>query len=89
MLYTVKNTIVDLCRLARCRVFTRVTVEGVVLPLDFALSPSITRNILKGAYENNEVQIVKKTLCETDVVLECGGGDRVPCDVLCEANWVG
>ena len=69
MLYTARKIIINLCRELRCRIFPRAKVEGIILPLDSAVSLSLRSSMLDGAYEKNEVQIINKTLSQTDVVL--------------------
>jgi tRNA A58 N-methylase Trm61 len=46
----------------------------VALPLDMRISTSLRRAIVRGEYEKNELEIVRRTLEPGDRVLECGAG---------------
>jgi FkbM family methyltransferase len=58
----------------QCR-FTPYTAIGKVrLPLDSEISTPLRRTLSDGTYEQNEMEIVARTLTGEDRVLECGAG---------------
>ena len=55
-------------------------VGRVALPLDIRISVGLRRSILRGEYEQNEMEIVRRTLRSDDKVLECavvGGATHI------------
>jgi len=56
------------------RIRQHAMVGRVALPLDMRISVELRRSILRGEYEKNEMEIVRRTLRSDDRVLECGAG---------------
>jgi len=74
MLQRLKRGIEDCLLNVRCLICRKVMAGKVILPLDMSISPTLRGTILGGEYEKNEMDIVRKTLCSDDRILEFGAG---------------
>lgn len=74
MFYRVKRGIEDFLLNVRCLICQQMMTGKVILPLDMRISTTLRKTILRGEYEKNEMDIVSKTLCSDDRVLEFGAG---------------
>ncbi|HVY05224.1 MAG TPA: FkbM family methyltransferase [Burkholderiales bacterium] len=70
----VKQALYDVCFDIRCKLEPCISMGEVNLPLDARVSRPLRKAISQGIYEQNEMDIVSKTLEVKDRVLECGAG---------------
>src|SRR6266404_5203504 len=74
MLYRWRRKLEDSALNVYSRIRQNAMVGRVALPLDMRISAGLRRSILRGEYEQNEMEIVRRTLRSDDRVLECGAG---------------
>jgi len=72
MLYRWRRKLEDSAVNVYSRIRQHAMVGRVALPLDMRISAGLRRTILRGEYEQNEMEIVRRTLRSDDRVLECG-----------------
>lgn len=73
-MFGMRQALSDAALNVRSKILPSAKVGGVRLPIDTRLSLDMRRTIVNGKYEQNELDIVERTLAKDDRILECGAG---------------